>query len=73
MIKSSKIQEMILGLLSDEQNHSVQEIKRYLEERNIISYSEGQFAGSINTLLRNGSIRKIERGIYSIITKREAK
>lgn len=71
MIKSSKIQEILLELLSDGQNHSVQEIKRYLEERNIGPYSEGQFAGSINTLLRNGSIRKIDRGIYSIITREE--
>jgi nucleoside 2-deoxyribosyltransferase len=71
VIKSSKIQEILLELLSDGQNHSVQEIKRYLEERNIGPYSEGQFAGSINTLLRNGSIRKIDRGIYSIITREE--
>ena len=32
----------------------------------ISDYSEGQFSGSINTLLRNKSIKKTDRGIYVI-------
>lgn len=65
MITSSKLQEKIIEFLSDQNNHSVQEIKAYLSQNNIIDYTEGQFAGSINTLLRNASIRKIDRGVYS--------
>ena len=42
-------------------SHSVQEMKNYLEQSGAIEYSEGQFAGSINTLLRNKTIIKIDR------------
>lgn len=66
MTKSSKIQELMLKYLSDEQNHSIQEIKNYLNNMNLNDYTKGQFAGSIGTLIKNGSIKKISRGIYSI-------
>lgn len=66
MITSANIQEKIIEFLSDEKKHSVQEMKAYLEQCGCGDYTEGQFAGSINTLLRNGSIEKIERGIYAI-------
>lgn len=66
MVKSSKIQELVIKYLSDGHNHNVQEIKGYLAESNIIEYTEGQFAGSLNTLVRNGSIKKIDRGVYAI-------
>ena len=66
MTKSAVIQEFILDCLSDGLNHNVQEIKRYLAQKGVIEYSEGQFAGSLNTLQRSGSIIKIDRGIYAI-------
>lgn len=66
MIKSSKIQEKIIECLSDEQEHNVQDIKSYLTQCNINDYTEGQFAGSLKTMVRNGSICKVERGIYRI-------
>ena len=65
MMSSARIQELIIGYMNDEQNHSVQEIKAYLAETGVSDYMEGQFAGSINTLLRNGSIKKIDRGLYA--------
>lgn len=68
---SARIQEIILDLLSDNKNYSVQEIKSHLNSLDSNDYSEGQFAGSINTLLRNGSIKKIDRGVYSINLRRE--
>lgn len=68
---SSRIQEIVLDLLSDGQNHSVQEIKNHLKKINCDDYSEGQFAGSINTLQRNGSIKKIDRGVYKIKARSE--
>lgn len=68
---SSIIQEIVLKFLSDKQEHSVQEIKRYLQERDIHDYTEGQFAGSLNTLMRNGLIKKVDRGIYSIKLRSE--
>lgn len=72
MITSSKIQEKILQYLSDEKEHTVQDIKNYLAENSFDNYTEGQFAGSITTLLRNGSIKKIDRGIYSIRARSES-
>ena len=71
MTMSSIIQEMVLKFLSDKQEHSVQEIKHYLKERDIHDYTEGQFAGSLNTLMRNGLIKKVDRGIYSIKLRSE--
>lgn len=66
MTTSAKLQEMIIGFLSDRENHSVQEIKAFLAQSGVDDYTEGQFAGSINTLLRNGSIKKLDRGVYAI-------
>lgn len=71
MISSSKLQEKIIECLSDEQNHSVQEIKNYLAQNGVDGYTEGQFAGSMNTMQRNGTIRKIDRGVYSIRKRSE--
>ncbi|MGN0388935.1 MAG: nucleoside 2-deoxyribosyltransferase [Suilimivivens sp.] len=71
MTKSSVIQENVLKFLSDEQEHSVQDIKSYLQENEINDYTEGQFAGSLNTLMRNDLIKKVDRGIYSIKLRSE--
>ena len=71
MTTSARIQEILLDYLSDQQEHSVQGMKSYLSEVGLQDYTEGQFAGSINTMLRNGSIQKIDRGIYSIALRRE--
>ncbi|HBG85035.1 MAG TPA: nucleoside 2-deoxyribosyltransferase [Erysipelotrichaceae bacterium] len=60
------MQEIILDLLADMKSHSVQEMKNYLEQSGATEYSEGQFAGSINTLLRNKTIIKIDRAIYRL-------
>jgi nucleoside 2-deoxyribosyltransferase len=68
---SAEIQESILRLLDDENNHNVQDIKNYIASEGIEVFTEGQFAGSINTLLRNGSIDKIDRGIYAIKRKQD--
>ena len=66
MTTSSKIQEKIVEFLSDRQEHNVQDIKNYLSHCNINDYTEGQFAGSLKTMVRTGSINKVERGIYKI-------
>ena len=71
MTMSSTIQEVVLEFLSDKQEHSVQDIKHYLREQDVRDYTEGQFAGSLNTLMRNGSITKVDRGIYSIKLRSE--
>ena len=60
------IKEMIMQLLSDGAGHSVSEMKDYLFEKGLEDYSEGQFAGSVNNLLRNKKIEKINRGTYKI-------
>ena len=60
------IKEMIMQLLSDVAGHSVSEMKDYLFEKGLEDYSEGQFAGSVNNLLRNKKIEKVNRGTYKI-------
>jgi len=71
MAKSSAIQTHIVKFLSDGKMHNVQEIKAHLAEINVGEYSEGQFSGSLNTLQRNGTIKKTDRGIYSLRQKDE--
>lgn len=71
MVSSANIQRKIIDYLSDQEHHSVQEIKAFLRQCEIGDYTEGQFAGSINTLLRNGTIRKIDRGIYALKIRSE--
>lgn len=66
MTKSARIQEKIIEILADGNYHTVQEIKGFLRKAGISDYSEGQFSGSLNTLLRNQSIQKMDRGIYKI-------
>ena len=51
--------------MEDEGSHSIQDMRLYLQQVGITDYSEGQFAGSINTLLRNRSIIKVDRAIYA--------
>ena len=55
-----------MQLLSDGAGHSVSEMKAYLFEKGLEDYSEGQFAGSVNYLLRNKKIEKVNRGTYKI-------
>lgn len=71
MISSANIQRKIIDYLSDQEQHSVQEIKAFLRQSEIGDYTEGQFAGSINTLLRNGTIYKIDRGVYALKMRSE--
>lgn len=66
-MKSADIQKRILEILSDNEEHYVQEMKEILNtEFGKEDYSEGQFAGSLNTLTRNGAISKIGRGVYTL-------
>ena len=66
MTKSARKQEKIIEILADGNYHTVQENKSFLRKAGISDYSEGQFSGSLNTLLRNQSIQKMDRGIYKI-------
>ena len=66
MTKSAMIKELIIQLLSDGSPHAVSEMKDYLVEKNMEDYSEGQFAGAVNNLLKNKRIEKIDRGTYRV-------
>ena len=66
MTNSARIQENIMRFLADGLPHTVQEIKNNLAQTEIADYTEGQFSGSINTLLRNKSIKKVDRAVYII-------
>lgn len=46
-------------------------MKEYLNERQIGEYTEGQFAGVINNLLKNKIICKLDRGVYMLAEKNE--
>lgn len=71
MTKSAIIKQEILALLGDKEKHSVQEMKGYLNSRQIGEYTEGQFAGVLNNLQKNNLIHKTERGIYSLSVKND--
>lgn len=71
MTKSAIIKQEILALLGDKNKHSVQEMKEYLNSRQIGEYTEGQFAGVLNNLQKKNLICKAERGIYSLIEKND--
>ncbi len=71
MTKSAVIKQEILILLGDNKKHSVQKMKEYLNERQIGEYTEGQFAGVINNLLKNKIICKLDRGVYMLAEKNE--
>lgn len=66
MTKSAIIKEHIMQLLSDGSIHSISEMKNYLAEKEMKDYSEGQFAGSVDNLLKNKKIEKTGRGRYRI-------
>lgn len=66
MSTSARLREIIIQLLSDQKNHSVQDIKNYLAESNFEEYRPGHLAGSINFLIQDGTIMRIDRGIYSV-------
>ena len=66
MTKSAMIKELIMQLLSDESPHTVSQMKNYLIQKDFNDYSEGQFSGSIDNLLKNKKIEKVDRGIYKI-------
>ncbi len=66
MTISAQLQEKLLEYLSDGKNHSVKEMKEYLRNVNFSNYTEGHFAGSLHTLVNNGSIKSVSRGIYVI-------
>ena len=66
MTKSAIIKEHIMQLLSDGSIHSISEMKNYLAEKEMNDYSEGQFAGSVDNLLKNKKIEKTDRGRYRI-------
>lgn len=69
MTKSQVIRQKIVDFISDGNRHSVQEMKEYLQKCDIGEYSEGQFAGVINSLQKNGTIDKVERGVYIVTDK----
>lgn len=66
MTKSAMIKELIIQLLSDGSSHTVSQMKDYLVKKDFKDYSEGQFSGSIDNLLKNEKIEKVARGTYRI-------
>lgn len=70
MTKSTIIKESVLQLLSDDNPYSISEIKEFLKTKGVYDYSEGQFSGSIDNLLKNKKIERVNRGIYRIAISR---
>ncbi len=71
MPTSARIQEFLLDFLSDGVPHTVQEMKSRLDQSECVGYTEGQFAGSLNTLMRNKSIEKLDRALYVLCKDKE--
>ena len=70
MTISKILQEKRINYLSDHKNHTVKDMKDYLDKQNL-QYSEGHFSGSVHTLVKNGSITRIDRGVYAAIDKEQ--
>lgn len=68
MTKSAMIKSLIIQLLSDGVPHTVSEMKNFLVENNMEEYTEGQFAGSVDNLLKNNRIEKVDRGTYRLMS-----
>lgn len=66
MTKSAMIKELIMDLLADGSPYSVSQMKDYLNKKEMKDYTEGQFSGSVDNLLKNKKIEKIDRGTYRI-------
>lgn len=56
--------------MSDGKKYNIGAMKAHLSKVGITGYSEGQFAGSLRTMVNNGSINNIRRGVYSIKKKK---
>lgn len=67
MTKSAMIKELVMRFLKDEEPHTVSEIKQYIDSNSNENFTEGQFSGSIDNLLKNKKIKKLDRGVYRII------
>lgn len=70
-MNSARIQDSIIALLLDKEKCSVHDMKNHLKNIDDGLFSEGQFSGSINTLLRKKTIKKVGRGIYTLIPRSE--
>ena len=72
MTKSAMIKELIMQLLADESPHTISQMKNYLAQKDFNDYSEGQFSGSIDNLLKNKKIEKVDRGTYRIANEKKS-
>lgn len=66
MTKSARIKELVMRFLEDKKSHTISEIKQYVRSNFSESFTEGQFSGSIDNLLKNRRIEKLDRGVYKI-------
>ena len=67
MTKSARIKELVMRFLEDKKSHTISEIKQYVRSNFSESFTEGQFSGSIDNLLKNRRIEKLDRGVYKIL------
>ena len=67
MTKSARIKELVMRFLEDKKSHTISEIKQYVRANFSESFTEGQFSGSIDNLLKNRRIEKLDRGVYKIL------
>lgn len=67
MTRSARIKELVMRFLEDKKSHTISEIKQYVRSNFSESFTEGQFSGSIDNLLKNRRIEKLDRGVYKIL------
>lgn len=73
MTRSAEIKQKLMDMMKEDTQYAVQEMKDYLSSSDIKDYTEGQFAGVINNLVKNGTIKKVERGVYMLANEKKKK
>lgn len=63
---SKKVKEIIINFLKDGKVHEAKEIKTYIMNHTDEIVSEGVIAGCLKTMTTNGTLEKVERGMYRL-------
>ena len=65
-----KLRKLLLEVMSDEQEHSIPELKELIRQKTGYVYTqdyfESQWSGALKDLYSSGTIRRLERGTYAL-------
>ena len=70
-----KLRNLLLEVMSDEQEHSIPELKELIRQKTGYVYTqdyfESQWSGALKDLYSSGTIRRLERGTYVLCKDEE--